>query len=145
MAAYSASKAAVIGLMRVIALEGAARGVHANAVAPYALTDMTSAYVDAATAVSMPPELVAPVVSWLVSKACTLNGECLVAGAGRVRPALRIEGPGLDFGASADMDISRFNHSVEALMAAETWVRPADGQAAFEQFFGVGTPMAPAP
>jgi NAD(P)-dependent dehydrogenase (short-subunit alcohol dehydrogenase family) len=145
MAAYSASKAAVIGLMRVIALEGAARGVHANAVAPYALTDMTSAYVDAATAASMPPELVAPVVSWLVSKACTLNGECLVAGAGRVRPALRIEGPGLDFGASADMDISRFNYSVEALMAAETWVRPADGQAAFEQFFGVGTPMAPAP
>jgi hypothetical protein len=43
------------------------------------------------------------------------------------------------------MDISRFNYSVEALMAAETWVRPADGQAAFEQFFGVGTPMAPAP
>lgn len=145
MAAYSASKAAVIGLMRVIALEGAARGVHANAVAPYALTDMTSAYVDAQTGASMPPELVAPVVSWLMSEACTLNGECLVAGAGRVRPALRVEGPGLDFGLSADIDISRFDDSVEALMSGEGWVRPADGQKAFEQFFGTETRMATAP
>jgi NAD(P)-dependent dehydrogenase (short-subunit alcohol dehydrogenase family) len=144
MAAYSASKAAVIGLMRVIALEGAGRGVHANAVAPYALTDMTSAYVDPATAACMPPELVAPVVSWLMSEACTLNGECLVAGAGRVRPALRIEGPGLDFGTSADIDLSRFDDAIETLMTTEGWVRPADGQAAFEQFFGAGMRMIPA-
>ena len=97
MAAYSASKAAVIGLMRVIALEGASKGVHANAVAPYALTDMTEKYVDDETAAAMPAELVAPVVSWLVSAGCQLNGETLVAGAGKVRPACRIEGPGLDF------------------------------------------------
>ncbi len=73
MAAYSASKAAVIGLMRVIALEGGPKGVHANAVAPYALTGMTEAYVDDETAAAMPPELVAPVISWLVSEGCALS------------------------------------------------------------------------
>ena len=134
MAAYSASKAAVIGLMRVIALEGAAKGVHANAVAPYALTGMTEQYVDDATAAAMPPELVGSVVSWLVSEACPLNGETLVAGAGRVRPAYRIEGPGLDFGTDPDIALDRFDTSADALMSAETWSRPGDGNAAFEAF-----------
>lgn len=134
MAAYSASKAAVIGLMRVIALEGASKGVHANAVAPYALTGMTEKYVDDATAAAMPPELVAPVVSWLVSEACALNGETLVAGAGRVRPAYRIEGAGLDFGADTGIALDRFDAACDALMSAKTWTRPDDGNAAFEEF-----------
>lgn len=142
MAAYSASKAAVIGLMRVIALEGASRGVHANAIAPYALTEITAAYVDEAKSAAMPPELVAPVVSWLMSPGCSLNGECLVAGGGRVRPALRIEGRGIDFGSSADVAFSRFDDSVETLMATEGWIRPADGLDAFDQFFGPGARAA---
>lgn len=142
MAAYSASKAAVIGLMRVIALEGASKGVHANAVAPYALTGMTEQYVDDATAAVMPAELVAPVVSWLVSEACPLNGETLVAGAGRVRPAWRIEGVGLDFGTDPEIAIDRFDTAADALMSAQTWTRPGDGTAAFEAFLAAKPPKA---
>lgn len=143
MAAYSASKAAVIGLMRVIALEGASKGVHANAVAPYALTGMTEGYVDETTAAAMPPELVAPVVSWLMSPNCSLNGECLVAGAGRVRPAYRIEGPGLDFGRETGLPLARFDAVVDALMDPQGWVRPAEGTAAFDQFLKASPPRAP--
>ena len=142
MAAYSASKAAVIGLMRVIALEGASRGVHANAVAPYALTGMTENYVDDATAAAMPAELVAPVVSWLVSESCALNGETLVAGAGKVRPAWRVEGAGLDFGRETNLPLERFDAAREALMSAQTWTRPYDGNAAFEEFLAADTPRA---
>lgn len=142
MAAYSASKAAVIGLMRVIALEGASKGVHANAVAPYALTGMTEKYVDEPTAAAMPPELVAPAVSWLVSEACQLNGETLVVGAGRVRPAYRVEGPGLDFGRDPDLALERFDTVRETLMSAEDWTRPHDGNAAFEAFLAANPPRA---
>ncbi|MBU1348108.1 MAG: SDR family NAD(P)-dependent oxidoreductase [Alphaproteobacteria bacterium] len=142
MAAYSASKAAVIGLMRVIALEGASKNVHANAIAPYALTGMTEKYVDEATAAAMPAELVAPVVSWLVSEACALNGETLVAGAGKVRPAYRIEGPGLDFGADAAIALERFDDVRETLMSAAQWTRPADGNLAFEAFLAASPPKA---
>ena len=142
MAAYSASKAAVIGLMRVIALEGASKGVHANAVAPYALTGMTENYVDDATAAAMPADLVAPVVSWLVSEGCPLNGETLVAGAGRVRPAYRIEGPGLDFGRDPTLPLDRFDAAREARMSAEDWTRPSDGNAAFEAFLAASPPKA---
>jgi NAD(P)-dependent dehydrogenase (short-subunit alcohol dehydrogenase family) len=134
MAAYSASKAAVIGLMRVIALEGAARGVHTNAVAPYALTGMTEGYMDEATAAAMPAERVAPVVSWLVSEGCPLNGETLVAGAGKVRPAWRIEGAGVDFGTGPVASLDRFDAAAAAMMSDATWTRPTDGQAAFEAF-----------
>ncbi len=134
MAAYSASKAAVIALMRVIALEGGPKGVHANAVAPYALTGMTEAYVDDATAAAMPPEQVAPLVSWLASQTCPLNGECLVAGAGRVRPAWRIEGAGVDFGPDPVTALDRFDGAMEAMMSEDVWTRPADGQAALEAF-----------
>jgi NAD(P)-dependent dehydrogenase (short-subunit alcohol dehydrogenase family) len=142
MAAYSASKAAVIGLMRVIALEGAGKGVHANAVAPYALTAMTEKYVDDATAAAMPAELVAPVVSWLVSERCLLNGETIVAGAGRVRPTYRIEGPGLDFGPDTDIPLVRFDAVRETLMSAETWTCPGDGITAFEEFLTAKPPLA---
>ena len=142
MAAYSASKAALIGLMRVIALEGASKGVHANAIAPYALTGMTEEYMDAGTGAVMTPQRVAPVVSWLVSEACPLNGETLVAGGGRVRPAFRVEGQGLDFGGEADVPLSRFDAAAERMMSIEGWTRPLHGNAAFEAFLAANPPRA---
>ena len=40
-AAYSSSKAALLGLAKSLAIEGAPRGVLVNAIAPYAVTQMT--------------------------------------------------------------------------------------------------------
>ncbi|WP_439470738.1 SDR family NAD(P)-dependent oxidoreductase [Brevundimonas sp.] len=134
MAAYSSSKAALIGLMRVIALEGASRGVQANAVAPYALTGMTEAYVTDEVGSAMPPEYVAPVVSWLMSEGCPLNGETLVAGAGKVRRAVRIEGPGVQFQPPGEVSPDDLNAALGPLMSLEDWTLPPDGNAAFEAF-----------
>jgi hypothetical protein len=134
MAAYSSSKAAVIGLMRVISLEGASRGVHCNAVAPYALTGMTDAYVTEDIGRLMPPERVAPVVSWLISDDCPLNGETLVAGAGRVRRAVRIEGRGLAFEPASLISPEGLTDGLEALMSLEDWLQPLNGNAAFDTF-----------
>lgn len=134
MAAYSSSKAALIGLMRVIALEGASKGVHANAVAPYALTGMTEAYVTDEVGSAMPPEYVAPVVSWLMSEGCPLNGETLVAGAGKVRRAVRIEGPGVQFQPPGEVSPEDLTAAMGPLMSLEDWTLPPDGNAAFEAF-----------
>lgn len=130
MAAYSSSKAALIGLMKVIALEGAAHGVACNAIAPYAATGMTAAYLDEISASRMNPDRVTPIASWLMSPACTLNGQTLVAGAGAVRPAIHIEGTGLLFPDAPTLD--DLSAQATALMQLNEWNSFGDGNAAFE-------------
>ena len=134
MAAYSASKAALIGLMRVMALEGISKGVRTNAVAPYALTGMTEAYVTDEVGSAMPPEYVAPIVSWLMTEGCPLNGETLVAGAGKVRRAVRIEGPGVQFQPPGEVSPDDLTAALGPLMSLEDWTLPTDGNAAFDAF-----------
>jgi len=131
MAAYSASKAALIGLMRVIALEGVSRGVHCNAIGPYAATGMTGQYLDPGTAAQMQPEQVAPTVSWLMSPDCPLNGQVLVSGAGVVRPAMRVEGRGLSLG--LDYQPQDLADQQALLMDMSQWQTFDHGQLAFEQ------------
>lgn len=86
-AAYSAAKAAVIGLMRTLALEGRRYGVLVNAIAPYGLSQMTAPHLNADMASALDPDRVAPLVAWLASPACDVSGEVLVAGAGLIRRA----------------------------------------------------------
>ena len=92
--AYAASKAGLWGLVRVLALEGADAGIHANAVAPLAFTAMSAQSRAAppswregtgdAWAARLAPSLVSPVVAWLAHEQCRLNGEVLSVAGGRV-------------------------------------------------------------
>jgi NAD(P)-dependent dehydrogenase (short-subunit alcohol dehydrogenase family) len=91
VAAYAASKGAVIALGRTIAAEGAPRGVYTNVLLPYATTQMTDTgmaeqFRDAMTAGS-----VAPVVAALLDPAGTLNGEVIVAANGALRATSAVE------------------------------------------------------
>ena len=93
--AYSAAKAAVIGLMRSLAIEGRRHGVLVNAIAPYGYSQMTAPYMPAAMAQSFAPALVAPVVGWLCSAQCDTSGEVVVTGGGLVRRASMGESDGM--------------------------------------------------
>lgn len=136
MAAYSASKAGLIGLMRVIALEGASRNVAANAIAPFADTGMTGEYLSPEQAARLSPERVAPVASWLMSPDCPLNGETVTTGGGGVRLAARVEGEAqwLPDGFGPNDLTGR----VEALRAREGWRDYAEGMAAFAHLMADG-------
>lgn len=87
LAAYSASKGAVLGLMRALAIEGASAGVRVNAILPYAYSQMTAAHMDQAMQQALSPEHVAPLVTWLCSETCNVDAEVLVAGGGRIARA----------------------------------------------------------
>ncbi len=92
--AYAASKAALWGLTRVLALEGAEHGIRVNAIAPIAFTGMSAqsravppAWRDGSGdewAVRLDPARIAPVVAWLCHDQCELTGEVLGVAGGRV-------------------------------------------------------------
>jgi NAD(P)-dependent dehydrogenase (short-subunit alcohol dehydrogenase family) len=81
---YAAAKMGVVGLMNSLKQEGAARNVLCNAVAPLAATRMTEGLPlfseEAFSAIR--PEVIAPVVAYLCSEACTANGDIITATAG---------------------------------------------------------------
>lgn len=89
---YGAAKMGVVGLTRMVAVEGRAVGVNANIVAPAALTRMSSSKgertrgsdVMGALFQGFQPELVAPLVAWLAHESCSTTGEIFSAGGGRV-------------------------------------------------------------
>jgi NAD(P)-dependent dehydrogenase (short-subunit alcohol dehydrogenase family) len=91
---YSVSKAGLVGLSNVAALEGAAEGVKSNVIIPAAVTRMAEG-LDTSAYPPMSPELVAPVVGWLAHESCSISGEMLISIAGRVAKAFVAETPGV--------------------------------------------------
>jgi NAD(P)-dependent dehydrogenase (short-subunit alcohol dehydrogenase family) len=91
---YGVSKAGMIGLNNVVALEGAAKGVKCNIIAPGAVTRMAEG-LDTSQYPPMGPELVAPVVGWLAHESCSITGEMLISMGGRVARALIAETQGV--------------------------------------------------
>jgi NAD(P)-dependent dehydrogenase (short-subunit alcohol dehydrogenase family) len=91
---YSMSKAAMVGLVRVAALEGAEAGIRANAILPAAVTRMSEG-LDTSQFPPMDPDLVAPVVAYLSHESCPLTGELVVSAAGRVARAYVAETRGV--------------------------------------------------
>lgn len=88
---YSTSKAALLGLMYSLSSEGAPHGIRVNALAPFATTQMTGAGLPADLKELLRPERVAPVLAWLISDACELNGETVICGGGRLSRARVME------------------------------------------------------
>jgi NAD(P)-dependent dehydrogenase (short-subunit alcohol dehydrogenase family) len=94
LAAYAASKGALLTLGRTLAAEGQARGVLTNLLLPYALTQMTGGAIGStpsAVGRRMDPDLVAPVLTALASPDSRLNGEYVITGGGRLRRASVVE------------------------------------------------------
>jgi NAD(P)-dependent dehydrogenase (short-subunit alcohol dehydrogenase family) len=91
---YGVSKAGIIGLSNIVAIEGAAKGVKCNIIAPGAVTRMAEG-LDVSQYPPMGPELVAPVVGWLAHESCSITGEMLISMAGRIARALIVETQGV--------------------------------------------------
>jgi len=112
---YAAAKAAMLGMARAMSLEGAEHGIKTNCILPVAPfrnrgpvpTELTQQL----NAMGLAPEqagaeLVAPMVTWLASSACSVSGEAFSAGG------------------------NRFGRVFVAV--ADGWINPADGPATAE-------------
>jgi NAD(P)-dependent dehydrogenase (short-subunit alcohol dehydrogenase family) len=80
---YGAAKMGLVGLTRVLAVEGARYGIHANAIAPLARTRMTEDIIGS-MGDRLDPKLVTPVVVYLAHESCDVTGRLFSVGGGRV-------------------------------------------------------------
>ena len=80
---YGAAKAGLVGLTRVLAVEGAKDNIKANAIAPVAKTRMTEELLGA-MADKLDPAFITPVVAWLAHEDVPVSGEVYSCGGGHV-------------------------------------------------------------
>jgi len=79
---YGAAKTGLLGLMRVLSIEGARYDIRVNCVAPSARTRMTEGILGP-LADRLDPAQVAPLIAFLCSRQCDFTSEIFSAGGGR--------------------------------------------------------------
>ena len=129
---YAAAKAGLVGLTNVIAIEGEAHGILANAVMPTGFSRMVTETVgdekflaESGFMRAIRPELVVPLVTFLASRACTFTHRNYSACAGRYARVF----VGLSEGWLADADREPTvediaSHLVE-MSSTDTFIVPA--------------------
>lgn len=96
-ATYTAAKAALYGLTRDLAVEGADLGITVNAICPGALTRMlgSSSPAQIARMAAWTPDAVANVVAVLTHESCPVSGEMIEARGGEIRRLYMAITPGV--------------------------------------------------
>jgi NAD(P)-dependent dehydrogenase (short-subunit alcohol dehydrogenase family) len=130
---YSAAKAGVFGLTNVIAIEGAAHGIVANAVLPFGQSRMVwetiglepqdDSNVEGFTG-AIRPELVVPIVTYLASRSCTFSHHNYSAGAGRFARVFAGLGPGWLAAADTVPTAEDIDTHIDEVSATEPFIVP---------------------
>jgi NAD(P)-dependent dehydrogenase (short-subunit alcohol dehydrogenase family) len=118
---YGAAKMGLVGLTRVLAIEGAKYNIKANAIAPVAKTRMTDSILGP-LADKLQPEYVTPVVTFLVHEDCPVTGEVYSVGGGRVARIFVGVTPGI---VDADLTAEVVRDQFDEIRQEEGYVVPA--------------------
>ncbi|NBW10414.1 MAG: SDR family NAD(P)-dependent oxidoreductase [Caulobacteraceae bacterium] len=107
---YASAKEGLLGLMRVLALEGGRNNVLVNAISPGGLTRM-SGEVDPEDALmkALDPALVSPAVAWLASERCDVTATILTAAAGGFGRLHYFETEGVQFDPTQEITVEMFD------------------------------------
>jgi len=100
-ATYAATKSAMHGLVASLSEENRSKGIHVNALIPFAYTEMSA---DAFSTPDLPADTperlqtraVAGLATWLVSRECEVTGKILLGGGRLFRRARMVQNLGLE-------------------------------------------------
>jgi 3-hydroxyacyl-CoA dehydrogenase/3a,7a,12a-trihydroxy-5b-cholest-24-enoyl-CoA hydratase len=89
---YGAAKLGILGLTHSLAQEGHKKGIRVNCIAPIAKSRMTETIgLPEEVLNRLEPSKVAPVVGYLASESCDINGQCFSVGGGYVSRVAVVE------------------------------------------------------
>jgi NAD(P)-dependent dehydrogenase (short-subunit alcohol dehydrogenase family) len=117
---YGAAKMGLVGLTRVLAIEGAKYNIKVNAIAPVAKTRMTDSLLGP-LADKLQPEYVTPVVAFLVHEDCPVTGEVYSVGGGRVARIFVAVTPGI---VDADLTAETVRDRLDDIRKEDGYVVP---------------------
>jgi NAD(P)-dependent dehydrogenase (short-subunit alcohol dehydrogenase family) len=120
---YGAAKMGLVGLMNVLAVEGAKSGIQANTILPVANTRLTQGLLGP-IAEKLAPETVTPLVTYLVSEQCPLTHEMFTVGGGRFARVFIGLAPGWNAGADAKVSAEEVQANIEQIRDQTGYVVP---------------------
>lgn len=112
---YGAAKLGLIGLMASLKEEGQKYDIKINAIAPMARSRMTESILPPEMLEKLDPRFVSPVVAYLASESCAVNGQCWAVGGGYVSRVAIVEAEGLRLPADVSFDAEAVAAHVEAI------------------------------
>jgi NAD(P)-dependent dehydrogenase (short-subunit alcohol dehydrogenase family) len=107
---YGAAKLGLVGLTKVLAVEGTKYNIKANAIAPLAYTRMTEDLLGS-LGEKVKPGLVSPLVTYLAHESCDSTGRLYSVGGGRIAEVFTAECIGYAGGAGLSPEDVRDNWS----------------------------------
>ncbi|OBB17643.1 short-chain dehydrogenase [Mycolicibacterium setense] len=125
---YSAAKMGLVGMTKSIAAEGKKYNIHANVVAPIAVSRMTQGLMAEAMQ-RLSPDEVAPVVAYLVHESCDLSGQILSAYGGHVGSVFVAETRGINKPGLSVEDVAA---SIDQILDADDHIVPSGANEAIQ-------------
>ena len=132
---YSAAKMGLVGFMNTLKLEGEKHNIKVNTVAPIAGTRLTEDVLPPDLFEKLTPEFVAPLVLYLCSERCPVNGAIYNAGMGYFNRVAFLTGPGAVIGDGKEVP------TPEAVAANMDKIKSLDGAEEFPNATAAFGPM----
>jgi NAD(P)-dependent dehydrogenase (short-subunit alcohol dehydrogenase family) len=133
---YAATKSAMHGLVAALSEENRSKGIHVNALVPFAFTAMSEAAFTTPdlpedTPERMDAKAVAGLAAWLVSRECEVTGKILAGGGRLFRRVRMVQNTGLESDDSSPENLAAHR---EAILEMDELVMYEDSESMIREF-----------
>ncbi len=142
---YAAAKLGLVGLAKSLAVEGRARGIRVNAVAPIATSRLTESMFTKEMADGLSAAHVSPLVAYLCHESCESSGDVFEVGGGFIAEVRLERAEGVLLRSREELTPERVRDSWRAIVGYERSSHPSELASAIQPFFDAAVTPGAAP